>query len=60
MAEHANDGFLLYLLDMAILEANRRARAKGEGGAETVLDASVVDSDGHSPREMVTGLKVVR
>ena len=26
MAEQADDGFLLYLLDMAILEANRRAR----------------------------------
>jgi hypothetical protein len=26
MAEHADDGFLLYLLDMALLEVNHRVR----------------------------------
>ncbi len=30
MAEHADDAFLLYLIDMAILEANRQSRLSGE------------------------------
>ena len=35
MAEHADDNnFLLYLLDMAILEANRRARSLEAGGRD--------------------------
>lgn len=36
MAEHADDGFLLYLIDMAILEVKRKARSGGserEGAA---------------------------
>lgn len=33
MAEHADGGFLLYLLDMAILEANRRTRSLAENRA---------------------------
>ncbi len=33
MAEQVDDRFLLYLLDMAILEANRRARSLAESGA---------------------------
>jgi len=34
MANHADDdGYLLYLLDMAILQANRRARSLAENRA---------------------------
>ena len=56
MAEHANDGFLLYLLDMAILEANRRARSRGEASDSLTSSAPVAGSDGNLAAE----LKVVR
>ena len=56
MAEHANDGFLLYLLDMAILEANRRARSRGEAGDSLTSPAPVAGSDANLAAE----LKVVR
>ena len=36
MAEQAGDGFLLYLLDMAIIEANAKARASNENVATPV------------------------
>ena len=32
MAQDAGDSFLLYLIDMAILQANRVARSKKTGG----------------------------
>jgi len=35
MAEHAGDAFLLYLIDMAILQANAEARSNA-GGREAV------------------------
>ena len=54
MAEHANDGFLLYLLDMAILEANRRARSRGEAMDDVVCAASAADVG------LAAELKVVR
>ncbi len=37
MAEQANEGFLLYLIDMAILEANVKARADNDS-LETLAD----------------------
>jgi hypothetical protein len=60
MAEHADDGFLLYLLDMAILEANSRARSKGEG--HVIADpAQSLESDSSAPsRNLVGEFKVVR
>jgi hypothetical protein len=60
MAEHADDGFLLYLLDMAILEANSRARSKGEG--RVIADnAESLESDDSAPtRNLVGEFKVVR
>lgn len=36
MAEQAGDGFLLYLIDMAIIEANAKARASNENDAAPV------------------------
>ena len=33
MAEHAGDDFLLYLIDIAIIEANAKARSRREGDA---------------------------
>jgi hypothetical protein len=60
MAEHADDGFLLYLLDMAILEANSRARSKGEDGV-TGDKAESLESDNSAPtRNLVGEFKVVR
>lgn len=45
MAECADDGFLLYLIDMAVIEANRLARsqeaansASGSVGTRTVAE----------------------
>lgn len=61
MAEHADDGFLLYLLDMAILEANRRARSKGESSVSTADKAQFFESNNGEPTRRVIGeLKVVR
>ncbi len=37
MAEQENNGFLLYLIDMAILEANSKARARNDS-LETLAD----------------------
>ena len=54
MAEHANDGFLLYLLDMAILEANRRARSRGEAMDDAVGPAPAAHGS------LAAELKVVR
>ncbi len=39
MAEQENDGFLLYLIDMAILEANAKARARNDS-LETLAEGS--------------------
>ena len=36
MAERENDGFLLYLIDMAIFEANAKARADSDSHATPV------------------------
>jgi len=36
MAEQTNDGFLLYLIDMAILQANAKARASTQA-VETLV-----------------------
>lgn len=59
MAEQTDDRFLLYLIDMAILEANRRARsiAEGHSGAE---NTQVLDSDDELGRNWTAELKVVR
>jgi hypothetical protein len=43
MAQRTNDRFVLYLLDMAILEANRRARSIVEG--HDAENAQVLESD---------------
>ena len=60
MAEQTDDRFLLYLLDMAILEANRRARSipESHGGAE---NTQVLDGSGDElGRNWAAELKVVR
>lgn len=59
MAEHADDDFLLYLLDMAILEANRRARSIDGSGASA--ESLRLDSLSNEPRRhLAAELKVVR
>ncbi len=58
MAEQTNDRFLLYLLDMAILEANRRARSIAEG--QRAANAQVLESEGELGRDLAAALKVVR
>ncbi|HKN27793.1 MAG TPA: hypothetical protein VJY34_07865 [Roseiarcus sp.] len=61
MAEHADDGFLLYLLDMAILEANRRARALGENRAGEGEQVRRLESASSELRhKFAAELKVVR
>jgi hypothetical protein len=57
MAEQTDDRFLLYLLDMAILEANRRARSIAEG--HDAENAQVLDS-GERGRNLAAEFKVVR
>ena len=59
MAEHADDDFLLYLLDMAILEANRRARSIA--GSPASAESRRLDSCSNKPRlNLAAELKVVR
>ena len=48
MAEHADDGFLLYLIDMAIIEANAKARARNDG-LETPVAGPLRHDDSISP-----------
>ena len=43
MAEHTNDDFLLYLIDIAIIEANAKARRRRDN-LETV-NPSVLEGD---------------
>ena len=40
MAEHADDGFLLYLIDMAILEVKRKS-CSGERGSQSIPSTAV-------------------
>jgi hypothetical protein len=61
MAEHADDGFLLYLLDMAILEANQRARSFAENRASAADEARRLESGSvESRHNLAAELKVVR
>ena len=61
MAEHADDGFLLYLLDMAILEANRRARSIAENHASADDEVRrLASAAGDLRHSSVAQLKVVR
>jgi hypothetical protein len=62
MAEHAEDGFLLYLLDMAILQANRRSRSLRDsqvrGAGKT--NFSEGDSNELPTNDLVAELRTVR
>ncbi len=61
MAEHADDGFLLYLIDMAILEANRRARSAVDNHADASEKAQFLKSGNRElAHNFPTELKVVR
>ena len=50
MAEHAGDEFLLYLIDMAIIEANAKARSRRESPELAHPVALTRDDCGFSPR----------
>jgi hypothetical protein len=61
MAEHADDGFLLYLIDMAILEANRRSRSIGESRDGAGGKTMFAESNGNEfPNNLVADLRIVR
>ena len=61
MAEHADDGFLLYLIDMAILEANRRCRSMGESRGGAGDQTMFAESNGNElPNNPVADLRIVR
>lgn len=60
MAEQTDDRFLLYLLDMAILEANRRARSIAEGHGSAQNTQVLGGDDGELGRNLAAELKVVR
>ncbi|HZZ59675.1 MAG TPA: hypothetical protein VFE63_00680 [Roseiarcus sp.] len=60
MAEQTDDRFLLYLLDMAILEANRRARSIAEGRRNVENDQVLDRGGGELGRNWAAELKVVR
>jgi hypothetical protein len=56
MAEHAGDAFLLYLIDMAILQANAEARSNA-GGREAV---GLRASPSGRPRSRVKDRRIAR
>lgn len=60
MAEQTDDRFLLYLIDMAILEANRRARSIAEGHRDAENDQALDRGGDESGRNWAAELKVVR
>ena len=60
MAEHADDAFLLYLLDMAILEANRRARSMTENCAGAANEAQFSESGNGARPQLDRESEVVR
>ena len=57
-AETADDAFLLYLLDMAILEVNRKA-STCNNGAEKVGEPQVVREGDNLRRKATVELRVV-
>ena len=60
-AKHADDnGYLLYLLDMAILEANRRARSLAENRASAADEANFLKSGNGELPQLGGKLEVVR
>ena len=60
MAEYSDDGFLLYLLDMAILEANRKARSGGEKRVAADMGGFPQNGDSEPGNTLAAELKVVR
>ena len=60
MAEHAGHGFLLYLIDMAILEANGRARSLAENRASAADEAQSLKSGNGELPQLGGVLEVVR
>ncbi len=44
MAEHADNGFLLYLIDIAIIEANAKARS-AQNSLESILPLALERDD---------------
>ena len=46
MADQADDGFLAYLIDMTIMQANKRARSSNDD-----LETPVTESPQHDPSQ---------
>ncbi len=61
MAEHAEDSFLLYLLDMAILQANRRSRSLRESQVSDTGQMNLSEGDSNQlPNNLMADLRIVR
>ncbi len=59
MAEHADDGFLLYLIDIAIIEANAKARST-KNSLETIVPLALERDDGTYERKLSQDFQIVR
>ncbi len=59
MAEHAGDDFLLYLIDIAIIEANAKARSRRED-AEMSNPVILTRDDRRFPAKRTPEFQVVR
>jgi hypothetical protein len=57
-AEHADDGLLLYLIDMAIIEANAKARST-KNSLETIVPGSLERDDRANERKLSQDIQIV-
>lgn len=59
MAEQADDGFLLYLIDIAIIEANAKARSM-QNSLETIVPLALERDERSYGRKLSRDLQPVR
>ena len=58
MAEQTDDGFLLYLIDIAIIEANAKSRSS-KNGLESLAPLSLERNAQESPQKPVPKLQFI-
>jgi hypothetical protein len=59
MAEQADDGFLLYLIDIAIIEANAKARS-AQSSIETIVPLALERDERTHQRKLSQDFHAVR
>jgi hypothetical protein len=59
MAQHTDDGFLLYLIDIAIIEANAKARSSKKSSLKSVYPPPLERDDPRSAHKRAPELHIV-